>query len=64
MIDGQWHNVLNEEIREITGAHTKLRKEELDDPYICTGKECALKMYPLSGEGAGERREMEQGREA
>lgn len=26
VVDGQWHDILKEEIREITGALTKLRK--------------------------------------
>ena len=32
MINGQHHNFLNMEMREISGAHTKRRKQVLDDP--------------------------------
>lgn len=42
MTDGQHHNILNKEMREITGAHRTLRKE-LDGPYSCIVKDQTLK---------------------
>lgn len=62
VIDGQQHSILNKkirgkkknkEIREITGALSKLRKAS-DDLRGCRVRECTLKIYSLFGDRSEE----------